>query len=83
MQYIINNEDYDIWVKRSIIADCLRDVGMKDVAKHVLRADKKNLSPYMIGHYLTIIIRLADKQKNTDVLAYLYRNGFVLQGASA
>jgi hypothetical protein len=81
MQDKINFEDYDIWVKRSIIADCLTDVGMKELASHVVKPEKR-LSPYMIGHYLTIIIRLADKQKNTDVLAYLYRNGF-LQGASA
>ncbi len=66
--------DFAIWKERSVIADCLVDVGLPELAKEVHNAPA-NVG--IISKYLDIITRTADKIKHSDVLERLYFAGLI------
>ncbi len=65
---------YAIWSERSVIADCLHDLGMKDLAPQAVKA---STSPELISKFLNIIESTAKKLKRHDVLERLYFAGLI------
>lgn len=72
--YGICEADYAIWKERSVIADCLNDLNMPELAKEVHKAP---VNGGIISKYLDIITRTADKVKHSDVLDRLYFAGLI------
>ena len=73
-EYGVCEADYAIWKERSVIADCLRDLGMPALATEAMYA------PANIGHiekFLSIIKKSADKVKHSDVYERLYFAGLI------
>jgi hypothetical protein len=65
---------YAIWNERSIIADCLKDLGFEDLAK---KAMQSTTTQELIKKFLTIIEREAAAIKRQDVLEQLYFAGLI------
>ena len=64
------DDHYTNYAERSIIADCLRDLGMHDLAKEALKEGQ-------ITKFVSIIQKSADKLQHTDVLERLYFAGLI------
>lgn len=73
MNEYLGDKDYAIWKERSIIADCLRDLGLSDLATQ-LHTPTCNGD---IMPYIHLIQKIADKTKNNDVLDRLYFAGLI------
>lgn len=65
---------YNSWIARSKIADCLRDLGMPDLAKDTMKATTSN---DIVKQFLHIIKSKAKMLKRQDVLERLYFYGLV------
>lgn len=65
---------FAIWNERSTVADCLRDLGMDELAQ---KAMKPCTTQELIKKFLTIIEREANKLKKHDVLERLYFAGLI------
>lgn len=69
----MNNESgYTIWSERSTISDCLKNLGMKDLA---IKAMKPCTTQELITKFLSIIVKEANKLNKHDVLEQLYFAG--------
>lgn len=66
--------NFETWSDRSVIADCLRSLGLHDYAKKVF-LPKANQE--LVDKYLSIIVSEAKRKKDRDVLEPLYINGLV------
>lgn len=65
---------YSSWSERTVVADCLLDLGMKKLAsKAILPATPQEL----INQFLNIIKREACKVQKHDVLERLYYAGLI------
>lgn len=73
MQHI-DNISYERWSDQSLIADCLRDLGMNELALKVISNSE---SVEIIDKYLSIIEKVAKKRKHSDVLERLYFAGLI------
>jgi|GEM_PF-3425655 hypothetical protein len=65
---------YGIWSERSVIADCLSDLGMKDLSTEAV---KPSTSQELISKFLNIIQREANKLKRHDVIERLQFAGLI------
>lgn len=66
--------DFAIWKERSVIADCLRDLGMDDFAAKAIKPDTQQ---ELIEKFLSIIQIEAYKLKKHDVLEKLSFAGLI------
>lgn len=64
---------YAVWSERSVISDCLVDLGMKDLSKKVSLTTSQEL----ISKFLNIIEREAKKLDRHDVLERLHFAGLI------
>ena len=65
---------YDIWKERSVIADCLDDLDLPNLAKEAL---EKSANGKLMERLLDIIEFKAKKQNRHDVLERLYFAGLI------
>lgn len=69
----MSDRDYDIWNERSVVADCLRKIGLTDLASEVhtqpINGD--------IIKFIHLIQEIAEKNKDNDVLDRLYFAGLI------
>lgn len=65
---------YAMWSERSVIADALNSLGMKDLST---KAINPSTSGELISKFLNIIEREANRLKRHDVLEQLYFAGLV------
>ncbi len=64
------HNDYDTWRQSTVLADCLRELGFDDLAKDALQGKGET-----VDKYLSIIIKEANKRRNTDIFDRLYFSG--------
>jgi hypothetical protein len=65
---------YAIWSERSVIADCLRKLGLDKLANGVHTPDIKE---DIIANYVNLIKMIAEATKDNDVLDRLYFAGLI------
>lgn len=69
-----NSFDYSTWKERSVIADCLREIGLNTCAKKALDFDTSHI---IVGRFLDIIVQEAKAANRHDVLEHLYFSGLI------
>lgn len=74
MYKLPNDGHYSMWNERAIIADCLSDIGLKDLAP---KAMNPSTSTEIISKYLSIITSTANAQRRHDVLERLHFAGLI------
>lgn len=71
---LIADAAYSRWNERHIIADCLHDLGLKELAPKAIHPDT---SQELISKFLTIIESTAKKLNKHDVLERLCFAGLI------
>jgi hypothetical protein len=74
MNELSSDGAFAIWSERSVIADCLVDLGMKDLAT---KAVIPHTSQEIINKFLVTIESTAKKLKRHDVLERLHFAGLI------
>jgi hypothetical protein len=64
--------NYSVWRERSVIQDCLNELGLSKLACNAMNADGKT-----IDKYLTIITTEAAKRRQDGILDKLYFAGLI------
>jgi hypothetical protein len=69
--------DFEHWCEQSVIADCLRDVGLPNIANKMM---KSTANPMIFDHYLSIIKTQAKRINDIDVINRLAQRGLLSKG---
>ena len=71
--------EYMAWVKLSIMADCLRDLGYDLLAQNIMSSP---INYGKIEKYLSFLEKKANDKKDNDVLNRLYFYGLIIDQQS-
>lgn len=69
---MLDTMNYSIWRERSVVQDCLNDLGLIKLANTAMSADNKT-----IRKYLSIIKNEATKRRLDGILDRLYFAGLI------
>lgn len=71
---MLDDQTYSTWKDVSVMADCLRDLKMTNLANDLLKNHSKAGT---IDKYLTIILNAAYEERHVDVLDRLHFAGLI------